>query len=428
MKILIIHYRYFISGGPERYLFNVIKSLEDRGHKVIPFSIHNTRNVTSPYETNFVDNIGKSDEVFINKYPKSVKTYIDLIGREFYSFKVYRALEKLIKKEQPDICYLMVYKRALSPSVIDVCKKYRLPVINRISDYNTVCGAGSLYRKGKYCDLCLRNRYSCLKYKCIKGSMIFSFMRFLSIKLHTCLKMQDKIDEYVCTNGYMAEMMERYGYEKKKLHVIPTFFKESQEITALDKVNHVEKKQIEFLFIGNVDETKGIYDFLNAIVELNKIQNNFHVYIVGGLHIEENEKVMTIIKKDQLENKITFVPFIKSNEVFKYYIKTNVTVLPARWVENLPNTLIESIYFNRPVIVPDFGSFKYITDDNVAFYFNALSFRSLFECMTKICKNPELITIKSDNCKDFFIRNFSEEMHIKKLMNLFERKSINEDI
>lgn len=422
MKILIVHYRYFISGGPERYLFNVKRALEERGHEVVPFSIHNSNNIPTSYEDYFVDNIGNSDEVFINKYPHTIKSYVDLIGREFYSFKVYKAMDKIIKMEKPDICYLLVYKRALSPSVIDACKKNGLPIINRISDYNTVCGAGGLYKDGKYCDLCLENNINCLKHNCIKGNRIYSLMRFLSIKLHSFLKFQNKIDDYICTNGYMADIMKKYGYEQEKLHVIPTFFKESEKIRSLIKSNDIENDFVNFLFIGNIDETKGIYDLLNALEELNKVRSNFHVYIVGGIHYEENEKVKHIIKNGELDKKITFVPFIKSIEIFNYYIKSNVTVLPARWVENLPNTLIESIYFHRPVIVPDYGSFQYTTDDSVAFKFEALNYYSLYECMNKVCDDTSLIKEKSKNCEKFFNNNFSEKIHMNKLLHIMEEK------
>ena len=40
MRILLVNYRYFISGGPEKYMFNIKTMLENQGHEVIPFSIH----------------------------------------------------------------------------------------------------------------------------------------------------------------------------------------------------------------------------------------------------------------------------------------------------------------------------------------------------------------------------------------------------
>ena len=39
MKIILVNYRYFISGGPERYYFNIKEILEKNGHEVIPFSV-----------------------------------------------------------------------------------------------------------------------------------------------------------------------------------------------------------------------------------------------------------------------------------------------------------------------------------------------------------------------------------------------------
>ena len=45
MKILIIHYKYSITGGPERYMFNITNLLEKDGHEVIHFSINWNDNI-----------------------------------------------------------------------------------------------------------------------------------------------------------------------------------------------------------------------------------------------------------------------------------------------------------------------------------------------------------------------------------------------
>ena len=41
MKIILVNYRYFISGGPERYYFNIKEILERNGHVVIHFGVKN---------------------------------------------------------------------------------------------------------------------------------------------------------------------------------------------------------------------------------------------------------------------------------------------------------------------------------------------------------------------------------------------------
>jgi len=57
MKILQANKFYFVKGGAERYYFDLKNLLEYRGHQVIPFSMKNKNNKTSPYEKYFVDNI-----------------------------------------------------------------------------------------------------------------------------------------------------------------------------------------------------------------------------------------------------------------------------------------------------------------------------------------------------------------------------------
>ena len=76
MKILLVHYRFFVTGGPERYLFNTIKALKSRGHEIVPFSIKNSHNVENEYSQWFIENIGGSDEVFYTSYPKTLRSLV----------------------------------------------------------------------------------------------------------------------------------------------------------------------------------------------------------------------------------------------------------------------------------------------------------------------------------------------------------------
>ena len=66
MKIVIAHYKYFIQGGPERYMLKFTELAEKHGHTVIPFSFDFTRNFDTPYKKYFVtagnkDSTGRFD-------------------------------------------------------------------------------------------------------------------------------------------------------------------------------------------------------------------------------------------------------------------------------------------------------------------------------------------------------------------------------
>jgi hypothetical protein len=62
MRVLVANYRYFVSGGPERYMFAVSEMLERAGHEVIPFSVRYRRNRETPWSQYFVEPIAGDDE------------------------------------------------------------------------------------------------------------------------------------------------------------------------------------------------------------------------------------------------------------------------------------------------------------------------------------------------------------------------------
>jgi glycosyltransferase involved in cell wall biosynthesis len=425
MKILIIHNRYFITGGVERYLFNIISVLEERGHKIIPFSVQNEKNCQSSYSNYFAKNIGNSSAVFVNEYPKALSVKLEIIKREFYSFYVQKCLETLIKDTKPDICYLLAYKRTLSPSVVNACKKHNIPIVQRISDFNLICANNSLYRNGNFCEKCKNKPLFSVYYKCVKNSLLFSLARYLSAKLHNFLNINKKIDKFICTNEFMKLKLEEFGFEKEKLIVLPTFFnekelKQSNDIKAIEKISGI----VNFLFIGNFDESKGIFDFLTALCLLKNSGLNFKANLIGGLHSDIYRNVEKIIKENNLSDFVEIFPFRHSGNIFEFYERSHVTVLPARWAENLPNIMIESIYFNRPVIVPAFGSFLYTTDKSIAFYFKAHSAQELGLTMQKIIENPEIIIEKSKSCRKFYMEHFTQNEHYEKLMEVFNISEI----
>ena len=41
MRVIIANYRYFIAGGPEKYMFKFMESAKKMGIDVIPFSVNN---------------------------------------------------------------------------------------------------------------------------------------------------------------------------------------------------------------------------------------------------------------------------------------------------------------------------------------------------------------------------------------------------
>jgi len=71
VKIALVNYQYYVSGGPERYMFNIKDVLEQHGHTVFPFSIKSSKNVESSFENYFF--IDAIDEIWFSEQADRVR-------------------------------------------------------------------------------------------------------------------------------------------------------------------------------------------------------------------------------------------------------------------------------------------------------------------------------------------------------------------
>ncbi len=191
MKIILVNYRYFISGGPERYLFNVKALLEKHGHQIIPFSVRHNKNVPCEYEKYFVTPIGSGDITYFSDSNRtSLREIGKFISRMFYSFEVRRNFRRLVADNKPDLVYVLHYQNKLSPSFIGVAKKYGLPVVQRISDFGHICANQLFYNYTlkSVCEKCLDgSKINAVRYKCVYNSFLYSLIKVLALTTHQLL-------------------------------------------------------------------------------------------------------------------------------------------------------------------------------------------------------------------------------------------------
>lgn len=158
--MLLAHYRYFLSSGAERYMFNIQRELEHRDHMVMPFSIRYAKNEPSPFEAFFVPPLGGEDEVYFDEHHRSLPTITRSLGRLVYSRTVERAVSTMVWETRPDVAYVLCYLRKLSPSLLVGLARRGVPIVVRISDYGMVCPEQHCLRDGHPCTECVGGRVS----------------------------------------------------------------------------------------------------------------------------------------------------------------------------------------------------------------------------------------------------------------------------
>ena len=411
MRILVVNYRYFISGGPEKYMFNIKKMLEDNGHEVIPFSIHSSKNIETEYSKYFVEPIGSRDAVYFNEVKKTPKSIWQMLTRSVYSREVKKAIQKEIKDVKPDLVYIIHFVNKLSPSVITGAKQLGVPVVLRLSDYFLLCPRFDFIYQKHVCEDCLSKGYmTCIKRSCVQGSKAASLIRVFSMKVHRFLKVYDQVDAFITPSEFLKKKLIDNGFPKEKIYCIPTFTASKSE---------VDKPQVGTygLYFGRVTEEKGVDTVVRAYEKMPEKQ----LKIMGDDSTEEGERLKKYVKDKGLTN-IEFLGFKAGIELEEVINGARFTLIPSIWYDNLPNTALESFQYSKPVIASNIGSLpELVVDGENGYLFKSADVDDLVTKI-KLLDDDEKIKSMGEKSRRRLEDRFAPKTHYDALMEVFEKK------
>ena len=408
MRVLLVNYRYFISGGPEKYMFNIKKMLEDNGHEVIPFSIHSNKNVETKYSKYFVEPIGGRDATYFDEVKKTPKSIWQLLTRSVYSINVENAIKKEIKDIKPDIVYIIHFVNKLSPSVIAGAKKMGIPVVLRLSDYFLLCPRFDFMFQKKICEDCLTKGYrSCIKKRCVKGSFLASLIRVFSMKFHNLIHVYRGVDTFITPSEFLKKKLVANGFDEKKIICIPTFTTSKSE---------VGKPQLGVygLYFGRITEEKGVETVIKAYQKLP----DYKVKIMGDDTTDEAKRLKEYVKKHMIEN-VEFLGFKSGTELENVIKGARFTLIPSIWYDNLPNTALESFQYSKPVIASNIGSLPELVVYGVnGFLFEPGNDSALAETIKKL-DDDERVMKMGEASRKRLEKRFAPQKHYEELMKVF---------
>jgi glycosyltransferase involved in cell wall biosynthesis len=417
MKILIANYRYFVSGGPERYMFNVIGALTDRGHDVIPFSIRYSQNHPTPYDRYFVSPLAGDDQVFFRDQPFTPGVVLKTLSRLFYAPDVEAAVKRLAEDTRPDVAYVLHYFRKLSPAVLVGLKKAGLPIVARLSDYAMLCPATSCSRDGHPCELCVRGDISAsIRYRCVKGSLPISAVNAAATWYHRRRRYFDSVDYFVTTTRFMYDMMLSAGYAPERLVHIPTF-------VDSDFFHPSDQREVEgdpyFVYVGRLDYDKGVHILLDAWQRLKKGNKGrgFQLKIAGAASGDEGY-AESLKAKDVPD--VAFLGELSKQAIADLVRNAYMAIVPSVCYDNLPNSVLESYASGVPVIASQIGSFKEcVVENETGLLFEVGNSDELAQRMEAAIDHPGRVASMSLNARRAALDEYSPEKHLASLESLF---------
>lgn len=234
---------------------------------------------------------------------------------------------------------------------------------------------------------CLKKRYKCkIILVCHYTNWSFSLLgdekRLLSIvkakaqrrnpadkqyynELKEDIKMIKKCDSFVCVAEHtLNTFLKISNIEKTKCQIINNALEdEYKELNptqkqALKAKWWIADKTKTILFVGRLDEVKGISTLINAFKKLVKTQSNIHLILVG-----DGEYNRWLTEAIECCTKITFTGRLCKKKVQELYQIADIGVVPSIH-EEFGLVAIEMMMHKLPIVVGDTGGLSEIIKDN----------------------------------------------------------------
>jgi glycosyltransferase involved in cell wall biosynthesis len=382
MQILFCNKYFFINGGTEKYLYNVMNYLSARGHSTIPFSVRYAGTWPSPYENYFLEPPGDPTQAHLANIRFSPANILRFLDRSTYSFEARFKLSRLLKVVHgADIAYVLNVYNYMSPSIFHTFKRHHIPVVMQIGDYNLLCPSYSMLRNGKPCTLCVRgDYYHGLQYRCVKNHLAASAVRVGAMYIQRLLGLYDLVDAFIVPCKFMREKLIEGGFAEQKTHLLPYPVERRQGMRKRQGEREKEgrregEKRAEAIHVlqypverttppdknwrkknyivsfGRISYEKGLDTLIGAFQRLNP---PIDLYIIGRSYDGEEERLKGLIAP-HAQARIHFLGFQSGQTLAQWIAEALFSVVPSRWYDNAPLSIYESLLNGTPVLAARIG-------------------------------------------------------------------------
>lgn len=259
------------------------------------------------------------------------------------------------------------------------------------------------------------------------SEMSIDYMSELTERMQSVWNLSDRI---VALTTYMrAHLINEYGISPEKIDLIPNGINydkyKALPVTEKNRLKksmgfHVDEKII--LFIGRVNQDKGIFFLIDAFIEVCKQYNNLRLVIIGNGEIEECMK-----RCKSFIGKITFTGFIEPKQIANFYQIVDIGVSPSLY-DQCPYTVLEMMANNIPLILSKIeGLDEMLTKDGCVFINpiidmegkRCFDIEELSKAILFLLHNSSNANKISHTAYSRLITNYSAREMVEKTINLY---------
>lgn len=384
-KILMIHNFYQISGGEDTVFKNEVEMLRKNGHEVIEYTRSN-------------------DELKESKIKLLLLPFTTI-----WSWKTYREIKRIIKKQNIDIVHCHNTFPMISPSVYYAAWNQKIPVVQTIHNFRFLCPCGTFYRDGKICEECrIKGTFKpALKNKCYRNSMVQTLVVSMMLSIHRKLGTYKRVNYIFLTEFNKQRFNQLIDINRENVFVKPNFVKKPVELKFPSKIS----TSLSFVFAGRLEESKGIKYLLE---QWKKMPENYQLHIYG-----EGSLAQLVKEKIQDSNNIQYLGVQPQNIIFEDILRSKAVLITSECYETFGMLIAESFSLATPVVCTDLGNPKLmIEESNGGITYKIDDDNSFCEAIQEVVVNNELY---KNNAFAYYEEKLSDEKNYTRLSEIYDK-------
>jgi glycosyltransferase involved in cell wall biosynthesis len=315
--VLLAHNHYQLPGGEDEVYAAEARLLEERGHRVVRYAVHNDR----------VRELGT----------------LALAARTIWSRESRAALQEVMRRERPEIVHFHNTLPLISPSAYYGAAVEGVPVVQTLHNYRLACPNALLFRNGAPCRECVGKRfaYPGILHNCYRGSRAATAAVATMTATHAALgTWTRRVARYITPTRFAREIALASGLPPERVAVKPHFV--DPDGGAGDGRGGYA------IFVGRLSPEKGQHTLLAA---WRRLPHPIPLRIVG-----DGPMSLEIEREAQQSAHVEWLGRRSAMEVMHLLRDAAFLVCPSECYETFGRVVIEAFSAGTPVLCSDIGA------------------------------------------------------------------------
>lgn len=410
MRILHVNKFLYRRGGAEGYMLDVADLQRAAGDQVELWGMSHPDNLPG---LSLVDTF--APHVELEPAPGGLSG-VAAAARMLWSPASSKGLARALDRFGPDLVHFHNIYHQLSPSILRPVRARGIASVMTLHDYKLACPSYQLLSHGVICERCVEgSTLNAVRERCKSGSLGASSILALESGLHRRMNAYGAVDRFVSPSHFLRDVMVRAGIPSERIVTLANAVAVPQSEGSVTPRPAGRAGAATYVFAGRLAPEKGVDTLIRALAATPE---GIELDIAGdGPSRPELERLAA----HMASGRVRFHGRLDKAAVAALVTESRAMVVPSRWHENQPMTILESFAAATPVIATALGGMPELVRDGVeGRVVPPNDPQALARALRDLADDPEDAQRMGERARQRFTAEFTGEVHLAGLGDVYD--------